>query len=65
MPQLFELSFVYEALIVGDLLNAADLQALTILNYFNELPGLHQGFVSSGIEPGYSPAEYAYIELAG
>ena len=50
-----ELLGVDEALAEGDLLGAADLDALTLLQGADKLASLKQAVGSSGVEPGIAP----------
>ena len=59
--QLFEID---KAHAVGDLLDAAHFQALPLLDDADELAGLHQGLMRSGIEPGIAPPQLGDFELA-
>src|SRR5688500_25270 len=51
------------ALPVGNLLWAADLEPLPLLDDLHELGGLHQGRVAARVEPGRPPGQYGDLQL--
>ena len=63
--QLAQLLGVDPAAAVGDLLQAADPQALALLHRADELAGLDQAVVGAGVQPGEAAAQQFDVELAG
>src|SRR5579859_2723619 len=54
----------HESAAVGDLLGARDLESLALLDGLNESGGLDERVMSSGIEPGDSPAHDFGVQLS-
>src|SRR6185312_11317331 len=63
--QLAKLLSVDPAAAIGDLLQAADAQALALLDRPDELAGLDQAVVGAGVEPGEAAAQQLDVQLAG
>src|SRR6185436_2334074 len=60
-----KLGGVDPTLLEGDLLDAADAQALALFDGAYELPGLDQAVMGAGVEPGEAAAKDFHAQLAG